>query len=150
MTRSTVAASAPVGELAGRLPRTDDGDAVVVAGLGAGDEAGLHRRRQLDHAVRQVGAGRFHLTCFAAVIDPDRGEIHFANAGHVAPYVCRARAAPTPAGDTVELSALVARGNPLGAALALKNADPQRYSVLDHPGDEFSYDIFSQAGGQLA
>ena len=73
---------------------------------------------QLDHAVRQVGAGRFHLTCFAAVIDPDRGEIHFANAGHVAPYVCRARAAPTPAGDTVELSALVARGNPLGAGAA--------------------------------
>lgn len=73
---------------------------------------------QLDHAVRQVGAGRFHLTCFAAVLDPDRGEIHFANAGHVAPYVCRARATPTPAGDTVELSALVARGNPLGAGAA--------------------------------
>lgn len=70
---------------------------------------------QLDAAVRQVGAGRFHLTCFASVIDPRAGEVRFANAGHLAPYVCRPRAAATAAGDTVELSALVARGNPLGA-----------------------------------
>lgn len=74
--------------------------------------------RQLDLAVRQVGAGRFHLTCFAAVIDPAGGEVHFANAGHVAPYVLRPRPTPSPAGDTVELSALVARGNPLGAGAA--------------------------------
>jgi serine phosphatase RsbU (regulator of sigma subunit) len=74
---------------------------------------------QLDQAVRQVGAGRFHLTCFAALVDPAGGEIKFANAGHVAPYVCRPRAGgPSPAGDTVELSALVSRGNPLGAGAA--------------------------------
>ena len=73
---------------------------------------------QLDRAVREVGAGRFHLTCFAAVVDPIAGEIHFANAGHVAPYVCRPRAATATSGDTVELSALVARGNPLGAGAA--------------------------------
>ncbi len=87
---------------------------------------------QLDHAVRQVGAGRFHLTCFAAVIDPDHGEIHFANAGHVAPYVCRARATPTAAGDTVELSALVARGNPLGAGASTVAKAATR---AIHPGD---------------
>lgn len=74
---------------------------------------------QLDQAVRQVGAGRFHLTCFAALVDPAAGEIRFANAGHVAPYVCRARpGGPSPAGDTIELSALVSRGNPLGAGAA--------------------------------
>jgi len=74
---------------------------------------------RLDHAVRQVGAGRFHLTCFAALVDPAAGTIDFANAGHVAPYVCRPRAAgPSAAGDTVELSALVSRGNPLGAGVA--------------------------------
>ena len=28
----------------------------------------------------------------------------------------------------------------------LKTADPVRYATLEHPGDEFSYDIFSQAG----
>lgn len=29
---------------------------------------------------------------------------------------------------------------------ALKKADPERYATLDHPGDAYSYDIFSQAG----
>jgi hypothetical protein len=28
----------------------------------------------------------------------------------------------------------------------LKAADPERYSTLEHPGDAFSYDIFTQAG----
>ncbi|MBK9032638.1 MAG: SpoIIE family protein phosphatase [Myxococcales bacterium] len=97
---------------------------VTAAARGACDAAVLARPEdldvltllhQLDHAVRQVGAGRFHLTCFAAVLDPVAGEIHFANAGHVAPYVCRPRATVGANGDTVELSALVARGNPLGA-----------------------------------
>ena len=30
--------------------------------------------------------------------------------------------------------------------LALKKADPERYASLDHPGDAFAYDIFTQAG----
>lgn len=67
----------------------------------------------LDGAVRRVGAGRFHLTCFAAIVDPAAGEVHFANAGHVVPYVCRADGA-----GGITLSALVARGNPLGAGSA--------------------------------
>lgn len=29
---------------------------------------------------------------------------------------------------------------------ATKNADPVRYAALNHPGDSYSYDIFSQAG----
>ena len=40
-------------------------------------------------------------------------------------------------------------GNALGAALALKNADPVRYATLNHPGDEFSYDMYSQAGAAV-
>lgn len=40
-------------------------------------------------------------------------------------------------------------GDGLGAALALKNADPGRYGPLDHPGDDFSYDIFTQAGAAV-
>ncbi|HZR81476.1 MAG TPA: alpha/beta hydrolase domain-containing protein [Candidatus Binatia bacterium] len=32
------------------------------------------------------------------------------------------------------------------AATGLKQADPERYGALHHPGDTFSYDIFSQAG----
>ena len=33
--------------------------------------------------------------------------------------------------------------------LALKLADPVRYEPLDHPGDSYSYDMFSQAGAAL-
>ncbi|CAB4324257.1 MAG: hypothetical protein F2520_09985 [Actinobacteria bacterium] len=40
-------------------------------------------------------------------------------------------------------------GNPLGATLALKNADPVRYEPLNHPGDDFSYDMYSQAGAAV-
>src|SRR4051812_8719945 len=36
---------------------------------------------------------------------------------------------------------LLGRGMP-----ALKQADPQRYGRLSHPGDAYSFDIFSQAG----
>ena len=40
-------------------------------------------------------------------------------------------------------------GNSLGAALALKNADPERYAPLAHPGDSYSYDLFSQVGAAV-
>lgn len=36
-----------------------------------------------------------------------------------------------------------------GAILALKTADKARYGSLDHPGDQYSYDIFSQAGAAV-
>src|SRR5262245_53011189 len=35
------------------------------------------------------------------------------------------------------------------ASLPLKSVDPARYGTLHHPGDSFSYDIFSQAGQAL-
>lgn len=38
----------------------------------------------------------------------------------------------------------------LGADMSLKSQDPQRYAPLNHPGDAFSYDIFSQIGGLLS
>lgn len=39
---------------------------------------------------------------------------------------------------------------PLGSgATSLKKVDPVRYGSLAHPGDSFSYDIFSQAGAAL-
>jgi hypothetical protein len=39
-------------------------------------------------------------------------------------------------------------GSPLGipGLLSIRHADPQRYASLDHPGDSYAYDIFSQAG----
>jgi hypothetical protein len=36
-----------------------------------------------------------------------------------------------------------------GSAVALKNADPERYGELHHPGDAWSYDIFTQAGAAI-
>jgi hypothetical protein len=37
-------------------------------------------------------------------------------------------------------------GGPLGIDLSLKAVNAERYGSLVHPGDSFSYDIFSQAG----
>lgn len=43
-----------------------------------------------------------------------------------------------------------AGGSQLGPTVSgLKAWDPVRYAQLDHPGDDFSYDIFSQAGRAL-
>ena len=40
-------------------------------------------------------------------------------------------------------------GNPLGETRVLKVADPARYGSLNHPGDNYSYDMFSQAGATV-
>ncbi len=37
----------------------------------------------------------------------------------------------------------------LGADMSLKSQDPQRYADLCHPGDAFSFDIFSQVGALI-
>ncbi|MEE2853269.1 MAG: alpha/beta hydrolase domain-containing protein [Actinomycetota bacterium] len=37
----------------------------------------------------------------------------------------------------------------LGTDMSLKSQDPQRYATLHHPGDAFSYDMFSQIGGLI-
>jgi hypothetical protein len=42
------------------------------------------------------------------------------------------------------------RGLTLGpSAVGLRSWDPERYGTLDHPGDAFSYEIFSQVGRAL-
>lgn len=43
-------------------------------------------------------------------------------------------------------SGLEVPGVPAEALVALKEWDPTRYEPLEHPGDEFSYDIFTQVG----
>lgn len=40
----------------------------------------------------------------------------------------------------------VAGGKSLGMDMSLKKVNPTRYARLDHPGDAFAFDIFSQAG----
>lgn len=39
--------------------------------------------------------------------------------------------------------------NLMGLNMSLKSQDPQRYASLQHPGDAYSYDIFSQVGQLL-
>ncbi|HEY4242711.1 MAG TPA: PP2C family protein-serine/threonine phosphatase [Kofleriaceae bacterium] len=68
----------------------------------------------VDAAVRRVGGGMLAMTCAAAILDPAAGELHFLSAGHPAPYLARI------AGDSIELQALVARGNPLGGGTELR------------------------------
>jgi len=41
-------------------------------------------------------------------------------------------------------------GGGIGPGMHLKAAHPQRYAVLSHPGDAWSFDIFTQAGRALA
>jgi hypothetical protein len=40
-------------------------------------------------------------------------------------------------------------GNPLGAFLALKTANADRYGTLVHPGDDYSYDLYGQIGAAV-
>ncbi len=121
---------------------------VTAAAIGA-CEACVRRRgaaldlgelvRALDAAVRRVGGGELAMTCFVAIFDPAARELRFVSCGHTAPYLCRATststaaAAPSQAPDReIELHALVARGNPLGAGL-FAPARVQRRAL--HPGD---------------
>ena len=39
--------------------------------------------------------------------------------------------------------------DPIGELLALVRADPERYGSLEHPGDDASYDLFTQVGRLL-
>jgi hypothetical protein len=52
-------------------------------------------------------------------------------------------------GVSAQSVGIVGGGNALGAALALKNADAVRYASLAHPGDDFSYDMYSQTGAAV-
>ena len=86
----------------------------VAVAAGPTDQLDLLRLLgQLDLAVRRSSDGRRYLTCFVAVLDPPKREVTFASAGHIPPYLCRA------GGEGIDLSALVARGNPLGAGDSL-------------------------------
>jgi Alpha/beta hydrolase domain len=49
-------------------------------------------------------------------------------------------------GVSVQRAGIEGPTGPLGINLTLKGFNPMRYGSLSHPGDSFSYDIFSQAG----
>ncbi len=47
-------------------------------------------------------------------------------------------------GVSAQLVGVSGSGGPLGLNLSLKAVNPVRYAPLEHPGDSFSYDMFSQ------
>ncbi len=49
-------------------------------------------------------------------------------------------------GVSAQRDGIVPGGNPIGELLALVRADPDRYGTLEHPGDDASYDVFTQIG----
>ena len=82
----------------------------------------------LDAAVRRVGGGALAMTCFAAILDPGASEVRFVSCGHTTPYLCR----PGKEDRTIELHALVGRGNPLGGNLT---SAPKVQQRPIQPGD---------------
>ncbi|MEO6776237.1 MAG: SpoIIE family protein phosphatase [Kofleriaceae bacterium] len=64
----------------------------------------------LDLAVARVGGGQLAMTLFAAIIDDQARTISYVSCGHTTPYVVHAPSS----GGSIELHALVGRGNPLG------------------------------------
>lgn len=52
-------------------------------------------------------------------------------------------------GVSAQFQGVAGTGGPLGLSLALKSVSPIRYGPLVHPGDTFSYDMFSQVAQAL-
>ncbi len=61
-------------------------------------------------------------------------------------HVEQIRAGMAWVGVTAQRIGIVGGSDPLISTQALVNADPVRYGSLTHPGDQFAYDIYSQAG----
>jgi hypothetical protein len=52
-------------------------------------------------------------------------------------------------GVSAQLVGVEGGSSPLGLNLSLKAVNPARYGSLSHPGDSFSYDMFSQVGESI-
>ncbi len=52
-------------------------------------------------------------------------------------------------GVSAQHDGILPGANPLGEMLSLVRADPDRYGTLEHPGDDASYDLFTQVGAML-
>jgi hypothetical protein len=52
-------------------------------------------------------------------------------------------------GVSAQFQGVAGVGGPLGLSLSLKSVSPVRYGPLVHPGDSFSYDMFSQVAQAL-
>jgi serine phosphatase RsbU (regulator of sigma subunit) len=66
--------------------------------------------RAIDRAIRDVGDHNVQMTCFAALLDPAAGSLHYANAGQNFPYLVRMGDSRTLQRATI----IAASGNALG------------------------------------
>ncbi len=94
----------------------------------------------LNRAIYGAGRGEVYMTCIALIIDPLRGEVRYANAGNVLPYIYR---------SPNTFVTLAARGDPLGSAPVVQyQADTTRI----RPGDMLAVFtdglVEAQAGGK--
>jgi HAMP domain-containing protein len=80
----------------------------------------------MDCAIRDIGQTNLLMTSCALLLDPGRGRIDFANAGHCFPYLLRADQH-----GNLGYRPLAVRGNPLGSARRLVNAGSEPL----HDGD---------------
>jgi sigma-B regulation protein RsbU (phosphoserine phosphatase) len=69
--------------------------------------------RAIGASIHATAKGRFLMTCFASLYDPETRTLQFANAGHNFPYIYDA--------STKNLSSLVIRGNRLGEQVGLEH-----------------------------
>ncbi len=107
----------------------------AVEALAAVDERLLTPEQVLkgiDSAIRNTGDQNILMTCFAAVLDPETGVLHHANAGQTFPYLIRMG----PGRVLEEASTLTGAGVPLGDR---RNIHPVRRAGLIalSPGDLF-------------
>jgi len=102
----------------------------AVEALAMGDEARMTPvgvLEAIDRAIRDVGRQELLMTCFALLVEPDRGTIRFANAGHCFPYLLSTDAD----GRLGKPNVLAARGNPLGESTKIIKAGESKL----YPGD---------------
>jgi sigma-B regulation protein RsbU (phosphoserine phosphatase) len=80
--------------------------------------------RAMNAAIHAAAKGKFVMTCFASIFDPETSVLSFANAGHNFPYFFEA--------GSQNLSSLVIRGNRLGD---LVGSNYEVGEVAVKPGD---------------
>ena len=118
-------------------PLTDDGKWKVAPG-----EAAAYRTRVVVY--RPIDAQRFNGTVFVEWLNVSGGLD--AAPDWIMGHTQLIRSGCAWVGVSAQQVGVEGGSTPLGMpAMPLKTTDPQRYGSLRHPGDSFSYDIFSQA-----
>ncbi len=117
-------------------PLTDDGNWSV-----APDASAPYKTRIVVY--RPIDPRRFNGTVMVEWLNVS-GELD-AGANWTTTHVEQIRKGMVWVGVTAQRVGIVGGSNALVASQALQHADPVRYGSLSHPGDQFSYDIYSQA-----